>query len=76
MGHLGNIYHVPGNVHLPTEQKLMMKAVQTSGQATDLVEPVRVGYANKVLKGKQLCHLSGRIIPNSLQNELALADLG
>ena len=41
----------------------------------DLIEPVRVCNANQVLKGQQLGHLAGRVVPHSLKNELALADL-
>jgi len=48
--------------------------VLTAGR-TDLVEPVGVSHSYKVLKGKQLSHLGGWVISNSLQNELALADL-
>ena len=56
--------------------KSTTKGCTNTRTSSDLVEPLRVSYANKILKGKQLCHLSGRIIPNSLQNELAVADLG
>lgn len=46
-----------------------------AGQETNLSEPVSVSHPNKILKSKQLGHLSRRVVSNSLENELALADL-
>lgn len=57
--------------------KPLLRQLSThNGRRPDLSEPVSVSHPNKILKSKQLGHLSRRIIPDSLENELALADLG
>ena len=71
-----SIHQLIGNLHPSYLTKIDdERRFEITEQPTDLIKPFRVSYANQILKGKQLCHLSGRILPNSLQNELALADL-